>query len=403
LILYYTPSQKVVKSAPAILSWLCHSLVTTFIIPMGYSLTSTPSIAHSGVDRVPTAWEVSHISDSGRNLTWHLALDDPTLVPALARRLPPDLAFRYHALPVAEDKGTITVAMADPDDAAAREAIAAALGARSYVVRGAPERIDALLAEIWPEVAHPALHWLVCAPAGGAQAYVQYIDGLLGSRPDSLASGEDLIEQARHGCELVLLWEPDLDLVEQVLSNTGDAACPALLAVWRPRLPLKKMLLIVGGEASEDISVRWAVRLARPSDAAVTVLAVAPAAPRAARGTTHLERGMPALLATDTALGRQMRRVARRLQNWGIDGRLRLREGSLGQQVQLEVAAEDYDMIIAAAEPVDGGLPGEMIGPLLWQADRPLLVTGASQAVAAISNRGAARNVTGAIEDRAYK
>jgi hypothetical protein len=363
----------------AVLSWLCHSLVTTFVISVGYSLVTAPPTIHSGIDRVPTAWEVSHISDSGRSLTWHLALDDPTLVPALARRLPPNLAFRYHALPVAEDKGTITVAMADPDDAAAREAIAAALGARPYVVRGAPERIDVLLAEIWPEVAHPALHWLVCAPAGSAQAYVQYIGGLLDSRPDTLASAGDLIEQARPGYELILLWEPDLDQIEQVLSNTRDASCPALLAVRHPRLLLRKVLLIVGGEASENISVRWTVRLARPSIAAVTVLAVAPAIPRINHGAIHMERGMPALLATDTALGRQMRRVARRLQNWGIDGRLRLREGSLDQQVRLEMAAEDYDMIIAAAEPGDGGLPGEVIGPLLWQADRPVLVTRATE------------------------
>jgi hypothetical protein len=322
---------------------------------------------------------VSHISNSGHSLTWHLALDNPTLNPALARRLPSNLAFQYHTLPVAEDKGIITVAMADPDDAAAREAIAAALGAHSYVVRGAPERIDALLAEIWPEMTRPALHWLVCAPAGGAQAYIEYIGGLLDSRPDYLAIGEDLVGQAKHGCELILLWEPDLHLIEQVLSNTGDASCPALLAVRRPRSPLKKVLLIVSGEASEDISVHWTIRLARPSGAAVTVLAIAPAAPGVDRGTTCLEHGMPALLATDTALGRQMRRVARRLLNWEIGGRLRLREGPLDRQVQLEVAAEDYDMIVAAAEPDDSGLPGEMIGSLLWRADRPVLVTRATK------------------------
>ena len=320
--------------------------------------------------------EVSHISDSGRSLTWHLALDNPTLNPALARRLPPNLAFRYHALPVAEDKGTITVAMADPDDAAAREAIAAALGARSYVVRGAPERIDALLTEIWPEVTRPALHWLVCAPANGAQAYIQYIGGLLGNRPDYLATGEDLVGQARHDCELILLWEPDLHLIEQVLSSTQDASCPALLAVRRPRSPLKRVLLIVGSEASGDISVHWTICLARPSGAAVTVLAVAPGVEH---GTPCLEHGMPALLATDTALGRHMRRVARRLLNWEIDGKLRLREGTLDQQVQLEVAAGDYDMIVAAAEPDEGGLPGEMIGSLLWRADRPVLITRATK------------------------
>ncbi len=293
---------------------------------------------------------------------------------------------------MAEDKGTITVAMADPDDAAAREAIAAALGASPYVVRGAPERIDALLAEIWPEVARPALHWLVCAPAGGDQAhgqYSQYIGGLLNSRPDTLAPGEALAGRAARGYELILLWEPDPGLIEQVLSpvlspvlsnawDAADAACPALLVVRRPRLPLRKVLLIVGSEASEDMAVDWTVRLARPSGAAVTILAVAPAAPGANHGTAHPERGMPALLATDTALGRQMRRVARRLLNWDIDGRLRLREGTLERQVQLEVAAEDYDLIVAA-EPDDGGRPAEMLGAPLWQADRPVLVAKVSK------------------------
>jgi hypothetical protein len=320
---------------------------------------------------------VSLINDSGSGLTWHLALDNPTLNPALARRLPPHLAFRYHALPVAEDKGYITVAMADPDDTAAREAIAAALGTHSYVVRGAPERIDALLAEIWPEATRPALRWLVCAPAAGTQAYIQYIGSLLGSRPDYLAAGTDLAGQARHGWELILLWEPSLYLIEQVLSTAGEE-CPALLVVQRPRSPLRKVLLIIGSEATEDISVQWTIRLARPSGAAVTVLAVAPAAPGVDHGATYLEHGMSALLATDTALGRQMRRVARRLLNWEIDGRLRLREGPLDRQLQLEMAAEDYDLI-AAAGPDDSRLPGEMIGPLLCRADRPVLMTKATK------------------------
>ncbi len=325
-------------------------------------------------------WEVSHIRNSGHSPTWHLALDNLTLNPVLARRLPSSLAFRYHALPVAEDKGTITVAMADPDDAAAREAIAAALGTRSYVVRGAPERIDALLAETWPEVTHPALHWLVCASEGGTQAYTQYIQymgGLLDSRPAYLAAGEDMVGQARRGCELILLWEPDLGLIEQVRSDTAGV-WPALLVVRRPRSPLKRVLLIAGSEASEDISVHWTIRLARPSGAAVTVLAVAPAAAGIDHGTTYPEHGMSALLAADTTLGRQMRRVARRLLNWEIDGKLRLREGPLDRQVQLELAAEAYDMVVVA-EADEGRPPNEMIDLLLRQADRPVLVTKATK------------------------
>ena len=48
--------------------------------------------------------------------TAYLTLDELTADRELARRLPPDLAWRYHALPLAEDNGRVTVAMADPDD-----------------------------------------------------------------------------------------------------------------------------------------------------------------------------------------------------------------------------------------------------------------------------------------------
>ncbi len=273
--------------------------------------------------------------------------------------------------------------MADPDDAAAHQAIAAALGAQPYMVRGAPERIDALLAEIWPEATRPALRWLAGARAGDAEAYMQYIEyigDLLGSRPAYPAAGEGLAEQVRQGCELVLLWEPGPQVIEQVLASAGDAR-PALLAVRRPRLPLRKVLLIAGGEAAEDAALWWTIRLARPSGAAVTVLAVAPGIDRRAaypktHPETHPENSLSALLAADTALGRQMRRVARRLLNWEIDGKLRLREGPLEQEVQLEAAAEDYDLIVAASQA-----PGELPGSLLSRAGRPVLMA----AVSAIS------------------
>ena len=50
----------------------------------------------------------------------HLRLDDLMVNLKLARRLPAKLAFRHHALPVAQEKGHITVAMANPDDEMAR-------------------------------------------------------------------------------------------------------------------------------------------------------------------------------------------------------------------------------------------------------------------------------------------
>ena len=88
---------------------------------------------------------------SNPDATRHLTLDSPAIIPRLVRRLPPALAFRFHALPLAEGKGYITVAMADPDDAEARAALAAALGMRLYVVKADPMVIDGLLSEVWPK------------------------------------------------------------------------------------------------------------------------------------------------------------------------------------------------------------------------------------------------------------
>ena len=85
------------------------------------------------------------------NAPQHLTLDSLAIIPRLVRRLPPALAFRFHALPLSEGNGYITVAMADPDDAVARAAVAAALGTRLYVVEADPMAIDRLLSEVWPK------------------------------------------------------------------------------------------------------------------------------------------------------------------------------------------------------------------------------------------------------------
>jgi hypothetical protein len=60
-----------------------------------------------------------------------LTLDKVVVDPALARCLPPILAFRYHALPIAKDNSHIIVVTASSDDRATCETIAASLGVKS--------------------------------------------------------------------------------------------------------------------------------------------------------------------------------------------------------------------------------------------------------------------------------
>jgi nucleotide-binding universal stress UspA family protein len=311
----------------------------------------------------------------------YLKLDNLAADPELAGRLPPDLAWRYHALPLAEDKGCITVAMAAPEDAEAREAVVAALGPGSYVVKGSAWAIDARLAEIW----------------GNDELwdYTQALGALLGAHLGRMSTAQDvdaLVKEGGHThCDLVIVAGPARGkrchpLIRRLLSrSTADGvlasqqnALPfAVLVAPRPRWPLKRILLVICGESADNGAVDWVLRLARPSTAAVTALAVVPPVPAMYHGLSRMEQGLASLLATDTTFGQQMHQVARRLAECKVDGTLRLRQGIPDQQICREVAEGDHDLIVMATKPCRWWLrqlKGDPICSLLSWVDRPVLL-----------------------------
>lgn len=318
-------------------------------------------------------------------LTQHLSLNDVSVNLRLARRLPPALACRYHALPVAEDSDRITVAMADPDDALAQEAIAAALGTACCVVQGDPATIDALLAEVWPEEAHRSLRLLVCARVGliasEVRDYAQAIGSLLRAHigyftiDDTGATLDALAKEAeRTGYDLTIFGESDQLLLERLLSEPANSQATeqrlgSLLLARQPRWPLRRILLVIRGEGMDDIAVGWVVRLAGPSAAAVTVLTVTLPTPDMGSQETPL--------TTDIVLGQQMRRVARRLVDWEIESTLRLYLGPPDSRIRREVSEGNYDLVVVAAEPQCQGphrLPGQWVSSLLDWANQPVLI-----------------------------
>jgi nucleotide-binding universal stress UspA family protein len=324
----------------------------------------------------------------------HLTLDGLTVNRRLARRLAPVVACRYHALPVAEANGHITVAMANPDDPAAREAVASALGAPSYLVKGSSAVIDALLAELWPGVLQRSPRLLVCAHANPVADEVSHYALALGDLLDARVGHfcpkaelpnlcEALVREVeRSEYDLVAWGEPEQSLGRQLLS--GPAYCQALervptslLIVRRPRLPLRRLLLIVRGQEIDNLALNWTVQLAQPSGANVAVLVVVPPVPVMYEHCKRMQLSLDALLTTDTPLGQQMRRVARCLVDWEIEGRLRLRQGDPEMQIRSEIVEGDYDLITIATQSRDRWerwLVRDQIISLLRWADRPVLV-----------------------------
>jgi nucleotide-binding universal stress UspA family protein len=294
----------------------------------------------------------------------HLILGRLDVNPRLARRLPPAVACRYHALPVAEDGGHITIAMADPDDTLAREAVLEALGAPSCVVAGNPATIDALLAEVWPEALQRSLNLLACTWDGVANetlAFAQSVADLLAAHLSyyyPLARDEadcaDLARAVEQGCYDLVFWEEAGQCLGRRLisgptfNRVRKHTEASVLVVRRPRWPLKRLLLLVQDGERDEPALDWVVRLARPSGASVTALAVTPPAPAMYGQLARMQQGLDAVLATTTPLGQQMRRVARWLVEWDVQATLLLRQGLPEHEIRREVDRGDYDLIVVS-------------------------------------------------------
>jgi nucleotide-binding universal stress UspA family protein len=328
--------------------------------------------------------------------TPYLALDELATDPKLARRLPVDLARRFHALPLAEEKGRVTVAMADPEDAAAREAIERVLGPALYLVQADVATIDTLVAEIWGEEANRPLRLVVIDAPTPATAtvwnYARTLAGLLGadlSRLDLECVDDISREGERSERDLVIVDETDHPLIRRLLPVPTERAPvgvarrdplpmpSALLAVRRPRWPLRRLLLLLCGEERDYAAAGWVLRLARQCGSAVTVLALVPPVPATNGRRAGTDQGLPGLLSSETRLGRQIRTVARRLVNSGIDGTLRLRQGASDGQIEGEVAEGDYDLVAVAVCSCPRERPRlsmDLVSALLHRTDRPVLI-----------------------------
>jgi nucleotide-binding universal stress UspA family protein len=331
------------------------------------------------------------MEDSPTNKTIYLALDQLAENPRLARRLTLELARRVHALPLAEANGRVTVVMADPANAEARDAVLTALGPTSCVVQGDATAIDAMLSRIWAGETDRLLDLVVCGfpepVSDRVDGYVQAIGELLGAQIDRLVTA-GAANALSEGCvehDLIVFERPEHPLIRRLLTqplartaiSQPGVSSLGLLIAQQPRLPLKRILLVAQGEGGDDMALDWVLRLARPAGSTVTVLVVVPPVPAMYGQQGRLGQGLPDLLSADSPLGRQMREMSRRLVDWEVAGTLRLRQGPPDRQICREVAEGEYDLIALAATPATWWrrcLEGDLVGPVLRQVGRPVLV-----------------------------
>lgn len=330
-----------------------------------------------------------------KNRALHVGLNQIKPNLAIVTRLPRDIEQRYHVLPITEADGKITVAMANPEDPEASQAVVSLLGNSVYLVHADMDVIDKLISEIYATNPAPQSRLLVWSSdpkiPENLNSFSDSMATILGSElSQSIISERDKailqkLEQQTEETRTDLLIYKINEIREQGRRTIGlvqnkllDTLPVSQLITTNPQWPLRKLLLIVRNESCDESAIQWTLKIARPTGACVTVLPITMPIPGVYRLCEKLEPNLVNLLSSETELGRKLRHISQLLVEGEIEGTLKLREEPAYWQIRWEVLEGDYDMLIMGREPrnlIMRTMIGELVKPLLSWIDRPLLIT----------------------------
>ncbi len=129
-----------------------------------------------------------------------------------------------------------------------------------------------------------------------------------------------------------------------------------LLYVPRACLPLKKMLVCMGGLGYEVNAEQLGIRLAAKSQAQITLLHVAPPVdldyPTARAEREHWRD----LEKTDTMIGRHVRHALETARSAGLSAEVKGRQGNIVEEILAEIRAGNYDLVCLGSQYSGHGL-----------------------------------------------
>jgi len=312
----------------------------------------------------------------------------------LMKLLPQAIARRYHALPVATAGGKITIAMASPEDTNASAAIASVIDAPVCFVQANLKEIEQRLDEIWLQIPTHRPRLLLWSPISDPEtmflSYALSLANLLNTNleqvditlQDAQSFNKLILTVERSHPDLVIFQGHNLPLLDQVLYNftlpklAGQAPISLLIA-QNPRWPLATILLVLlDKDCRNQPAVNWAIELASPCQAAVTVL---PLLTSSADLNGMVEQdSVQALLKIKDLLGKNMRYIAQQFSEEGVKGTFKLREGELQDQFSCELLASDPDLVIIADVKHSSlwqWVSGDQFVPFLKSINCPVLIS----------------------------
>ncbi len=118
-----------------------------------------------------------------------------------------------------------------------------------------------------------------------------------------------------------------------------------ILYVPEMRLPLRKLLISIGGLGYEVTAENLAFQIASVSRADVTILHVIPPIDLDYPTTRRVRGHLDDLAETDTLPGRSLKMALEIAQGAGLNAKIATRRGDVVEEILLEIKEGDYDMI----------------------------------------------------------
>lgn len=118
-----------------------------------------------------------------------------------------------------------------------------------------------------------------------------------------------------------------------------------ILYVPEARLPLKKLLVTVGGIGYEAAAENIAVQVARASAADVTILYVLPPTDLDYPSTRGMREHVNNLAETDTLPGRSLRKALEIARQAGLNAQTKTRQGHIVEEILTEIEDGGYDLV----------------------------------------------------------
>lgn len=271
-------------------------------------------------------------------------LSDIPIDTELVNQIPYGLALYYLALPLARENGSVSVAMARPDNRAALAALRGLLANNIVPIQGSAEEIRAAIIRYHSQeqpVAPRILAWSETAEMQSAVAYMANLCGTSLDVPVTWLDGtqvdsETMLTIAREGRYALTVLTVPTDIPLPMLLRRSTTP---MLLVRGDHCRLQRLLFVSRGFASDNHVLEWMMPVWKKGKSATWLPLLHSSLP-----------GVVGSLSVNSSVRKQIEQRLQRLEQHHIPVQLRLRQGPLADQVAAEALQEMYDLLVIAAE-----------------------------------------------------